>query len=97
GGITCTAGTFTSTVATTLSIKPPGVLANCKDALGYPLNVAASPAPTLAGGTVPLASDGSFTANVTSSGPHTLTFTPQNAQGVSGAAAQATINFPAAT
>ena len=50
-GITCTVGTFNSTVATTLSIKPPGVLANCKDALGYPLNVAASPAPTLAGGT----------------------------------------------
>ena len=44
-GITCTVPTptYTSNVATTLSIKPPGVLAFCKDAAGYPLTVAASP------------------------------------------------------
>src|SRR6267142_3606841 len=49
-GITCTVPTYTSNVATTLSIKPPGVLAFCKDAAGYPLTVAASPAPALAVG-----------------------------------------------
>ena len=37
--ITCTASAFSSNVATTLSIKPPGILANCKDASGYPLTV----------------------------------------------------------
>ena len=34
---------FNSNVATTLSIKPPGVLAYCKDASGYPLTVDLSP------------------------------------------------------
>jgi hypothetical protein len=96
-GITCDPITFNSTVATTLSIKPPGVLANCKDAAGYPLKVAASPAPTLASGTVLVAADGSFTANVTGAGPHDLTFTPQNAQGTNGSVAHATVIFPAAT
>ena len=39
-GITCSGPfTYTSNVATTLSIKPPGVLATCKDAAGYPLTV----------------------------------------------------------
>jgi hypothetical protein len=102
-GITCTTGTFNSTVATTLSIKPPGVLSNCKDALGYPLNVASSPAPTITGPTaasVSVDSTGAFTASLTSApaiaSPYTLTFTPQNSQGVSGAAATAIINFPTA-
>ena len=86
--------TFTSNVATTLSIKPPGVLAYCKDNAGYPLTVAASPAPLLSGGTVTLDANGAFTANVSAPGVHTLTFTPQNAQGTNGAAATATIVFP---
>src|SRR2546430_3356608 len=40
-GITCTLPnpTYTSNVATTLSIKPPGALAFCKDAAGYPLKI----------------------------------------------------------
>ncbi len=96
-GITCAVGTFNSTVATTLSIKPPGVLANCTDAAGYPLNVAASPAPTLSGGTVTVDPSGAFTANVGGAGSYTLNFTPQNAQGTKGALAQATVVFPAAT
>ncbi|HKV76920.1 MAG TPA: hypothetical protein VJP02_02195 [Candidatus Sulfotelmatobacter sp.] len=95
GGITCTFPTpFTSNVATTLSIKPPGVLAFCKDAAGYPLTVASSPAPVLAGGTVSMGPDGGFIANVASSGAHSLTFTPQNSQGTNGAMATATVVFP---
>jgi len=99
GGIVCNLPipTYTSNVATTLSIKPPGVLAYCTDALGYPLTVAASPAPVLAGGTVQMEANGAFTANVSSAGSHTLTFTPQNSQGTKGASATATLVFPTAS
>ena len=39
-GITCQRYRFTRpTWRPTLSIKPPGILANCKDAAGYPLTV----------------------------------------------------------
>jgi hypothetical protein len=93
-GITCTVATFTSNIATTLSIKPPGVLAACKDAAGYPLTVATSPAPTLAGGSVSVDADGGFNATVLAAGSHTLTFTPKNSQGTSGASATATLVFP---
>jgi hypothetical protein len=98
-GITCIipAPTYTSNVATTLSIKPPGVLAFCKDAAGYPLTVAASPAPALAGGTVAVDANGGFTATVAASGSHSLTFTPQNSQGTNGATATATLVFPTAS
>ena len=96
-GITCVASTYTSNVATTLSIKPPGVLAFCKDAAGYPLTIAASPAPALVGGTVAMDENGGFTATVAASGSHSLTFTPQNSQGTNGALATATLNFPAAS
>jgi len=95
-GITCTVPPYTSNVATTLSIKPPGVLAFCKDAAGYPLTVAASPAPALAGGTVAMDENGGFTATVAASGSHTLTFSPQNSQGTTiGSPATATLIFPA--
>src|SRR6266481_5176263 len=95
-GITCTVPPYTSNVATTLSIKPPGVLAFCKDAAGYPLTVAASPAPALAGGTVAMDANGGFTATVAASGPHSLTFSPQNSQGTTiGSPAAATLIFAA--
>jgi len=60
-GITVGNDAYTSTVATSLSIKTPGVLLNDKDGQGYPLTaeiVAAS------GATVSLNPDGSFTATV---------------------------------
>ena len=64
-GITCSfPGPFNSNVATKLSIKPPGVLAYCKDAAGYPLTIAASPAPVLAGGNVNMDESGGFTATL---------------------------------
>ena len=99
-GISCIvpSPTYTSNVATTLSIKPPGVLAFCKDAAGYPLTIAASPAPVLAGGTVTMDENGGFTATVAISGSHSLTFTPQNSQGTkASAAATATLVFPTAS
>jgi len=100
-GITCSfplPSAFQSTVATGLSIKPPGVLQYCKDALGYPLTVAASPAPALDSGSVAMGADGGFVASgVSGSGLHSLTFTPQNAQGVTGTLQTAIIDFPAAS
>ena len=94
-GITCSGPfTFSSNVATTLSIKPPGVLASCKDAAGYPLTVGAS-----SGAGVTVDGNGGFTAKVAShSGPATATFTfqPKNSQGtLSAITYTATVNFPA--
>jgi hypothetical protein len=98
-GITCSfpsPAAFSSNVATTLSIKPPGVLQYCKDAAGYPLTIDLSSATTLVGGSVVMDENGGFTASgVSGSGLHSLTFTPQNAQGVKGAAQTAMIDFPA--
>ncbi len=86
---------FQSNVATTLSIKPPGVLQYCKDSAGYPLTIAASPAPALSGGSVSMDQDGGFVASgVSASGLHSLTFTPQNSQGVKGNPQTAMIAFP---
>jgi hypothetical protein len=99
-GISCAfpSPAFQSNVATTLSIKPPGVLQYCTDAAGYPLNVASSPAPSLGGsGSVVMDPDGGFTISGVSSGLQSLSFTPQNAQGVKGALQTATINFLAAS
>jgi hypothetical protein len=94
-GIICsTPISFPSNVATTLSIKPPGVLAFCKDAAGYPLTIGSS-----SGAGVTVDPNGGFTATVAShSGPATATFTfqPKNSQGTpSTATYTATVNFPA--
>ncbi len=105
-GITCSIPnpTFTSNIATTLSIKPPGVLAYCKDAAGYPLFVsgATSTTPVTAtlsgGGTVTIDMNGGFTATPTSTGTQTFPFTPKNSQGTaSSGAATVTLVFPAAS
>jgi len=86
---------FKSNVATTLSIKPPGVLQYCKDTAGYPLSVDLSSATTLSDGSVAMDRNGGFNASgVTGSGLHSLTFTPQNAQGVKGNPQTAMIEFP---
>jgi hypothetical protein len=92
-GITCTVPTptYTSNVATTLSIKPPGVLSFCKDAAGYPLKVASA---TPTGFTLSINPDGSFNATA-SPGTYTFSFTPQNSQGTNGSPATATLVFPA--
>jgi hypothetical protein len=97
-GITCGPSTFPSNVATTLSIKPPGILANCKDAAGYPLTVnAASVTGTLSpSGSVSVDANGGFNASVGTAGSYTFTFKAQNSQGtVSSTSATVTLTFAA--
>jgi Abnormal spindle-like microcephaly-assoc'd, ASPM-SPD-2-Hydin len=101
-GITCTVPTptYTSTVATSLSIKPPGILAFCKDAAGYPLTVnAASVSGTMSpSGTVSVDPNGGLNASVSAPGDYTFSFKPENSQGTpSASAATVTLRFPAAS
>src|SRR6516165_193715 len=98
-GITCPASTFSAN-ATTLSIKPPGILAGCKDAAGYPLTVNAASVTSAAGLTLSVDPNGGFNASVgTSGGSFTFNFKAQNSQGTvsTNAATVVTVNFPAAT
>ena len=93
----------TTTLSASLSIKPPGLLAYCKDAAGYPLTIsgATSSKPitvTLSGagtGHATIDQNGSFNATVSGSGgTYTLTFTPQNSQGTQGSPVNAQLSFP---
>jgi hypothetical protein len=97
-GIVCTSPTYNSTVATSLSIKSPGVLTSCKDAAGYPLTVALSAgnAPVPSGGlTLSVDQNGGFNASVAAPGPYNFTFKAQNSQGtLSASSATVTLNFP---
>jgi hypothetical protein len=99
GGISCTGPfTYTSNVATTLSIKPPGVLSTCKDAAGYPLTV--DPASIASSGFTTLSIDqnGGFNATVPNANTYTFTFKPKNSQGTTGATAYtASITFQSAS
>jgi len=96
-GITCPNSTFPSNVATTLSIKPSGILAGCKDAAGYPLAVNAASV-TASGFTLSVDPNGGFNATVPGAGSYSFTFKAQNSQGtVAAAAATVTLTFPAAT
>jgi FtsP/CotA-like multicopper oxidase with cupredoxin domain len=98
-GISCTNSAFSSTTGTTLSIKPPGILANCKDAAGYPLTVNAASV-TASGFTVSVDANGGFNASAaactTGTCAHSFTFKAQNSQNtVSAASATVTVNFVA--
>jgi uncharacterized repeat protein (TIGR01451 family) len=104
-GITVKDDAYRSTVATKLSIQPPGILTNDSDGAGYPLTVngATSSAPlalTLTGpgtGTVTVDPNGGFTANVSGAGTYTFTYQAQNSQGtVSASSATVSLTFPAA-
>jgi hypothetical protein len=93
---------FTSNVATTLSIKPPGILANDKDTAGYPLTVFGPTTVTaLTGpgtGTLSVDPNGGFNATVSTPGTYTFTYFAQNSQGTkSTSSATVTLNFPTAT
>ena len=105
-GITLRDDLYVSNVATSISIKSPGVLANDTDAAGYRLT-AIPPTTPLAGLNLTLNADGSFTANPTGAGNATcpvgapagancfsFTYTAQNSQGTSSASsATATLVF----
>jgi len=96
-GVTCTVPTptYSSTVATSLSIKSPGVLSFCKDAAGYPLTVNAASVAPATGLTLSVDKNGGFNASVPSSGTYTFSFKAQNSQGtVSSTSATATLVFP---
>jgi len=95
-GITMGNITYTSN-ATSLSIKPPGVLSVDKDAAGYPLKVAASSVAPSAGLTLSVDpnGDGGFNASVTAAGTYTFSYKAQNSQGtLSAASATVTLIFP---
>ena len=98
-GITCAASSFTSSVATSLKISAPGVLANCTDGLGYPLSVsqAAGKAPVASAGmTLSVDASGAFKASTSGAGTYSFTFYAQNSQGVVAAAATTVmVTFPA--
>lgn len=93
-GITCSVPSpaFTST-ATTIAIKPPGVLGFCKDVAGYALTVDTT---SVSGAGFTVNADGSFTATSTGAGTASFSFKAKNSQGtVATAAATVTVAFPA--
>jgi hypothetical protein len=97
-GITCSVPTpaYTSTVATSLSIKPPGVLSFCKDAAGYPLTVNAASVTPTGFSTLSVDPNGGFNATVPAAGTYTFSFKAQNSQNtVATTAATVTLSFPA--
>ncbi|PYY10636.1 MAG: hypothetical protein DMG69_06085, partial [Acidobacteria bacterium] len=103
-GITMGNITYTSN-ATSLSIKPPGILSVDKDAAGYPLTVSASsvslpactsyapPSPSPCGSVDP---NGGFNAYVAAAGSYSFTYKAQNSQRtVSAGTGTVTLVFPA--
>ena len=92
-GITCTASSFGSNMATYLAIKTPGVLANCKDAANLPLTVNLASV-TATGMTVIPDANGGFTATAPSAGTYTFSFQAQNALKDLSAATTVTVVFP---
>ena len=98
---------YTSTLATYLAVKTPGVLGtpgdqsgnpSDSDGAGYPLTVnVPTTAVTLTGpgtGTVLLDANGGFTASVSAAGTYTFTYQAKNAQGILSAAQAVTLIFP---
>ena len=82
--------------ATSLSIAPPGILANDSDAAGYPLTVATSTVAPSSGLTVTVDPTGAFHASVAAAGTYTFTYRAQNSQAtVSAGTATVTLTFPA--
>ncbi len=99
GNITMGNTSFTSNVATHLSIAPPGILVADSDKDGHPLIVAPGTVSALTGtgtGTVTVDPNGGFNANVSAPGTYTFTYKAQNSQGtVSATSATVTVIFPA--
>src|SRR5882757_533936 len=88
----------TTTAPARLTIAPPGVLANDKDAAGYPLTVDTTTITAAGAASVVMQPDGSFVATATAAGSYSFTYHEKNSQGtVSPLAATVTLTFPAAT
>jgi hypothetical protein len=99
-GIVMNPITYTSNIATSLSIKSPGILSVDKDLAGYPLAVASSAGNTpvaSSGLTLSVDKSGAFNASVAAAGTYTFTYKAQNSQGtVSSTTATVTLVFPTA-
>ncbi len=94
-GITLGNLTYTSNLATSLSIKPPGILSAATDGAGYPLTVNAASVTPSAGLTLSVDANGGFNASVAAAGTYSFTYKAQNSQGtVSAASATVTLIFP---
>ena len=93
-GITCTASSFTASMATYHAVKTPGVLAGCTDGAKLPLTVDTSTV-TATGMTVLPDANGGFTAIAPSAGTYTFSFQAKNSLGAHSAATIATVFFPA--
>jgi hypothetical protein len=97
-GITCTATTFSSNVATRLAINTPGVLSGCTDGQGLPVTVDLTTLTPVAGLTIAADANGGFiaTAPAAATGSkYTFTFKAKNSVGLFSAATTVTVNFPA--
>jgi hypothetical protein len=87
--------TYTSNVATSLSIKSPGILSVDHDTALHPLTVGLSTVTAVAGLTVSVDKSGGFNASVATPGTYTFTYKAQNSQGiVSATTATVTLIFP---
>jgi IPT/TIG domain len=93
GNITCSVPGYTATLATSLKISAPGVLAYCTDSAGFPLT-ATNVTGVSSNLHLALDANGSFKASATGSGMYSFTFSPKNSQGVVGAPVQVNITFP---
>jgi hypothetical protein len=84
-GVKCTVPTgfaFTSTTATSLAVKTPGVLGLCKDSANLPLSVRTTTAVVTAGLTSVIAdTNGGFTAVAPAAGTYNPIFRVQNTNG----------------
>ncbi len=94
GGITCSPFTYNANTAKYLSIRTPGVLANCKDAANLPLTVDTTTV-SASGMTVVADASGGFAAIAPGAGTYTFTFKAQNSLKQTGSATM-TVIFPAA-
>src|SRR5882672_8187644 len=101
GGITVSAKSYTSTVATFLSIKSPGILLGDKDATGYPLTAVYAAGdlgpcgPTPAAPCVAVDPTGAFNVYAASAGTYHFSYQAKNSQGTLSASAPITVNLPA--
>src|SRR4029077_488780 len=79
-GITCARSAFAAPGSTTLSIKPPGILAGCKDAADYQLTDNAASV-TASGFALTVDPKGGFNATASGAGTRSFPFTAQHPPG----------------
>ncbi len=97
-GITLNSISYTSNVATTLSVPPPGILSVDSDAKGYALSVDTTSIALPSGQTaltVTVNPNGSFNASAAAPGTYSFTYNAKNTQGTASTSpATVTLTFP---